>query len=241
MRAIIVDDESKAIISLKGMLDIFTEDIDVVATASSKAKAVELIAQSKPELVFLDIELQDGSGMDVLEHFPNRNFLVIFVTAYDQYAVQALRMKAFDYLLKPVDPDDLEKAVEKAKTYDSTAGRAAQLTQVDKISVPSRNGLIFIKLENIIRLQSDNTYTNIIQKDHKPILITKTLKSFENTLKDSHFFRVHQSHIVNFKEVVEYTHSDGGHLVMSNGVEIPLSRSNKSMIEKAIELRLLNL
>ncbi len=240
MKAIIVDDEPRAIVSLKGMLNAFVESVEIIGTASSAAEAKEVLSKAKPDMVFMDIELQDGTGIEVINSIEHASFLTVFVTAYDEYAIQALRMRAFDYLLKPIDPDDLQSTVNKARHFKANPEKESRL-DLEKISVPTRNGLMFIKLKDIIRLQSDNTYTNIILKDQKPILITKTLKSFENSLKDSNFIRVHQSHILNFEEVMEYTRSDGGYFIMSNGDEIPLSRSNKKAIERAIELRLLNL
>lgn len=240
MKAVIVDDEPRAIISLKGMLEAFADDVEVVDTASSAAEAKEVLSKSEADLVFMDIELQDATGIEVVEQLGNTNFLVLFVTAYDEYTIQALRLRAFDYLLKPVDPDDLEAALHKAKHFKANPDSKKGI-KMTKISVPTRNGLIFIKLQDIVRLQSDNTYTYIHTKNERPLLITKTLKSFENSLKDSQFMRVHQSHIVNFDEVTEYTRNDGGFLILSNGDEVPLSRRNKHMIEKAIDLRLLNL
>lgn len=233
-----IDDEPKALQSLESMLELFTDNLDIVGTAQSKKEAIDLILDKKPDLVFLDIELQDGDGFDVLEMFPRREFITIFVTAYDRYALDALRAKAFDYLLKPVDPDDLEVAVDKAQV-------AFRQNRIDatqrKLSLRTKDSTVFVSLNEIVRLEADNNYTKIVLKSEKTVLVSKTIKAFEKLLPRSLFVRVHQSHLVNFEEIQRYMRGDNLELEMSNGDKVPLSRSNKHLIESAIETKLLQL
>lgn len=238
MRTILIDDEPKALQSLESMLELFTDNLDIVGTAQSKKEAIDLILDKKPDLVFLDIELQDGDGFDVLEMFPRREFITIFVTAYDRYALDALRAKAFDYLLKPVDPDDLEVAVDKAQVaFRQNRIDAAQR----KLSLRTKDSTVFVSLNEIVRLEADNNYTKIVLKSEKTVLVSKTIKAFEKLLPRSLFVRVHQSHLVNFEEIQRYMRGDNLELEMSNGDKVPLSRSNKHLIESAIETKLLQL
>lgn len=233
-----IDDEPKALQSLESMLELFTDNLDIVGTAQSKKEAIDLILDKKPDLVFLDIELQDGDGFDVLEMFPRREFITIFVTAYDRYALDALRAKAFDYLLKPVDPDDLEVAVDKAQVaFRQNRIDAAQR----KLSLRTKDSTVFVSLNEIVRLEADNNYTKIVLKSEKTVLVSKTIKAFEKLLPRSLFVRVHQSHLVNFEEIQRYMRGDNLELEMSNGDKVPLSRSNKHLIESAIETKLLQL
>lgn len=240
IKAYIVDDEPQAIKALQSMLQIYQHDVSVIGTAGSKRDAIAGIKRNSPELLFLDIELTDGLGTDVLQAFPNASFHTIFVTAYEQYALEAFRLNAMDYLVKPIDPDDLERVIHKAERRIQQ-NEPEQKAKGHRMSVPTSDGYKFIDLDQVIRLQADSNYTHIITERDKPLLVTKTLKSFEQLLKDKGFIRVHQSHMINFRKLDEFLRSDGGILIMNNGDQVPLSRKNKSLIERIIELKLLNL
>lgn len=235
MKAIIVDDENKAVLSLKTLLRVFAEEVEVVATASTVSEAIETIKANNIDLLFLDIELGDGLGIEVLQSFPNRNFKTVFVTAYDQYAIQAFRLHAFDYLLKPVDPDDLEDVVARIKNIDEVKMDSDKGPEIRRFSVPTQNGLRILDTDQVVRFNSANNYTYIVLED-ETILVTKTLKKFEESLCTRKFIRVHQSHIVNFGKVKEYDKGEGGRLIMCNGDEVPLSKKSKVLLEKALQL-----
>jgi two-component system LytT family response regulator len=240
MKIVIVDDEQKAIEALVSLLKVFGNDADVVGTAKSIADAELLLRKVNPDILFLDIELRDGLGIELLDRFPNRSFKTVFVTAYDQYAIQAFKLRAFDYILKPIDPDDLESVLHNLRQSLSNESSPDKI-DIHRISVPTQHGIRIIDIEDIIRLQSDNNYTKIFLKNEKPVLISKTLKKFEESLIKNTFIRIHQRHIVNFDRVVEYTKKDGGFLILDNGDEIPVSNKNKSFVEKMIQYGILSI
>lgn len=240
MKAIIIDDELNAIDSLKALLEIFGTTVNVVGQATNIKDAVSVINACDPDIVFLDIELRDGLGMDVLDHFPKRTFKVVFVTAYEQYAIKAFKLRAFDYLLKPIDPEDLEALV--AQLEKEMAKEAPRnVTTFQRMSIPTQHGVRMIDLDKIVRLESDNNYTRLILDGGEEVLVTRTLKKFENSLPETDFIRVHQRHMINWKTVVEYTKQDGGFLILDNGSEIPVSRKNKALIEKALEFGIIKI
>jgi two-component system LytT family response regulator len=212
----------------------------VVGNADSIGPAEELIRKMKPDLVFLDVEMPFGNGFDLLEKFEKINFSVIFSTAYDHYAVKAIKINALDYLLKPVDINDLKIAVGKVegKLKESNSDTTWQLEAllnnikekglVKKIAVPSLNGLTFINIEEIVRCESDVNYTNIFLTDRKKITVSKPLKEYEELLSEYNFFRIHNSALINMIHVKQYIKGEGGYLVMSDGVSVEVSRRKKA-------------
>lgn len=239
IKAVIVDDEVTAIHNLKSLLDLFTTEVEVVGTASSVRDAVRLISKTDPDLVFLDIELEDGLGTEVLQTFAQRTFQPVFITAYDDYAIKAIRLNAQDYLLKPINPDELTNAVHKVKRH--VLERRKLLIERGRFSVPTQNGSLFIDFEQVIRLASDNNYTRIVLESGQKVLVTKTLKKFEESLDPNTFLRVHAGHIVNFTKVTEYNKTDGGWLILTNGDEVPVSRKHKRSLEEALQQLLIRI
>lgn len=238
IKALVVDDEPEALRGLASLLKLFCPEVEVVGLAASVSEALQRIKELRPELVFLDIELKDGTGFDILEQVAERNFSTVFVTAFDHYAIKALRFNAMDYLLKPVDPDELAAAVAKVKqggvpdyTHLLKGHRQGEFT---KIGVPGSKGTIYLELTDIIRMESSNNYTFIHCLLSKPLLISKTIKSFEGILPDDLFIRCHQRHIINLNYVRSYIRNDGAHLVIEGGTEIPISRANRSRVEKQL-------
>jgi two-component system LytT family response regulator len=239
IKALIIDDEPSALRGLESILKLFCPGVQVIGFGTGVSDGLEQIKQLKPELVFLDIELGDGTGFDILQQVGNTNFSVIFVTAFDHYAIKALRVNAVDYLLKPVDPDELIAAVSKVKQPAQTDyGNLLKTYQQDeftKIGVPGSRETIYIELSDIIRMESSNNYTFIHCINSKPMLISKTIKSFEGLLPEGVFIRCHQRHIVNLNYVRSYVRNEGAHLVMNDDDKIPISRANRSKVDHLLK------
>lgn len=240
IKVIIVDDEQGARESLKNILEkYYADDLLVSGTAGDVTEAFELINNVQPHLVFLDIEMPKGGGFNLLSKFENLFFNVIFVTAYDQYAIKAIKFSALDYLLKPVDLDELDKAIQKHKLSKSIERVEKQKiknlieniqgeNQIRKVAVPDGNGLIFIPLKNIIRCESDGNYTVIYQVSGKKTIASRTLGDFEEMFAGEHFFRIHRSHLINLEHLVKYVKGEGGYVELSDGSKAEVSRRKKT-------------
>lgn len=239
IKAIIVDDEKKFSDSLNEMItEIFQDKLVVLARCKSVKEAVHAIKIHRPHLVFLDIEMPPGNGFQVLEQIEDKNFEVIFTTAFDQYAVKAIKFSALDFLLKPFGVDDLSAAL---KRYDEKTLKDKTQKQYEvllhnlknvsdparKIALPTLNGFSVVSLSEIVRCQADNNYTDFHFTNKTKNVISKPLKEFEELLEEHHFFRVHQSHLINLRHVVNYTKGEGGTVRMSDGSEIEVSRRKK--------------
>ncbi|MFK5856291.1 MAG: LytTR family DNA-binding domain-containing protein [Bacteroidota bacterium] len=236
MKVFIVEDEEHSKKTLINFLSKYVDNIQIVGSSALVSEAIELINQNKPDLIFLDIDLPDGNGFEVLDSLTAPLPKVIFVTAYNQYAVKAFQVSAIDYLLKPIDPLLLKKAVEKAidtpqsddsknkiETFainNSTAG-------IKKLALPTQNGIQLIKVEDIIRVQADGNYSNIFIKNQKPVLVSKSLKVIGDWLDGLRFFRIHHSHIVNLDYIVQYIKGEGGSVILEDGTELEVSRRKK--------------
>ncbi len=234
MRAVIIDDEKRARNYLRGILEDQFKQIVIVGEADGVDKGCILIENESPELLFLDVQMQDGTGFDLLGKIDRSKYHVIFVSAYDRFAITAIKFSAIDYLLKPVESSDLESALEKIKESSSTDEVQKKLdlllnniNKIDKIALPSLNGIEFVKLENIIRCESDNNYTTFYLISKEKILVSKTLKEYEDMLENKGFFRTHKSHIVNLAYLKKYVKGEGGTAIMEDGSEITVSRRRK--------------
>lgn len=234
MKAIIIDDEARARSLLAKMLKEYCPDIEVVADCGDLPGGVKSIRKMKPDVVFLDIEMPGYSGLELLDFFDENeiNFSIIFVTAYNNYAVKAFKMSAADYLLKPVEPDDLEQAVERLKrrTKKEQISSVHTLKEnlkeegLSTIAVPDSNTIKFLKLDEILYFKADNSYTEIFFTDNSRLTISRTLKNIEDTLSGTtQFFRCHKSYIVNMGYLTDYVKADGGYLVIKGKHSIPLS------------------
>ncbi len=243
--AIIVDDEQYSSETLSVLLSRYCPFVQVLAICNSGAEALIKIPALQPQLLFMDIEMPHMNGFEVLEKLPAVHFGLIFTTSYDQYAIKAIRFSALDYLLKPIDREELVKAVEKAiqrqqhplpQQLEILLQRLhQQSTTVSKIALPTLDGLLMIAVDTIISCESDSNYTLIFQKNNQKTIASRSLKEIEELLEDHAFLRVHHSFIVNLNEVNKYVKGEGGYLIMSDGSKIDVSRSRKEMLLKKLQ------
>ena len=246
VKAIIIEDEENNRLHLNNLLKKHCLSVNIVGMAEDAIQGIDLIKEKKPQLVFLDIHLPNGDGFKLLECIPNRNFEVIFVTAYDQYAIKAIRFCALDYLLKPISVIELKNAVEKALlkiNYEKESINSRLETfytnvqnSEKRIGLPSMERIEFVKVSEIVRCQGENNYTHVYLADGRKILVTRTLKEFEELLSEYDFIRVHQSHLVNLKFIKSFEKSDGGYLLLHNGTTIAVSRQRKESVLKHLFL-----
>jgi two-component system LytT family response regulator len=248
-RAIVVDDEVPSRESLMGRLKLFCPEVSVVGEAGGLADAMEAIRELHPDLIFLDVNLNRENGFDLLEQIGQDEELqslkpeVIFTTAHDEYAIKAFRFSAIDYLLKPIDPEELVKAVRRVqekKGVDPSQGWSVladnfQKGAPKKIIVPSSDGMHIIRVDQIIRCESDSNYTTIFLKGEKNLLASKTLKEYDSMLTEYGFERVHKSHLVNMDYVKKYIQADGGYLVLEDDSRIPVANRKKDQLMKLLK------
>lgn len=240
IRTILIDDEADARFALRNFLQTYCEDVEILDEATTVVRALEIIPQLEPDLVFLDVRLSPGSGFDILKRLDSTPFAVIFVTAYDEYALRAIRFSALDYLLKPIDPDELEAAVEKVRqglTQEKTEpdprislfkSQLQMPQQEGRIVLPTMDGFVLRDVKSIVRCEAERNYTHFYFVDGSKMLIPKTLKVYDELLTALGFYRVHQSHLLNLQQIVEYKRrKKGGIAHLSNGEEIPVSESRK--------------
>ena len=242
IRTLIVDDEALIRQMIKGMLVSKCPEIVVIAEASDIDEAYNIIKDQKPNLVLLDIKMPGGSGFDLLSKFGKIDFKVIFITAYEEFAIKAFEFAAIDYLLKPLDLDALFKAIEKAK-FTLQAELSLQLnTLLNNISSPSNeekklvlktsNNIHIVNIDSIIHLKSDHNYSAFYINDGRKIVVSKTLREYDDLLEKHNFFRVHKSHLINLKQISRFERANGGTLIMSNESRIPVAtRKKESLLE----------
>lgn len=250
IRAIIVDDEQHCIDALKAMLQKKCPEVTVLAGVNSVAEARRVIDELQPDLVFLDVEMPHQNGFELLKQYERVLFDVIFTTAYEQYALKAIKFNALDYLLKPFSVQDLQEALRKyeerrnAKPADPSMAplevflqnmKTMQQTN-KKIALPTINGLVFMPVQNIVRCESTGNYTRLFFTDKKQLLVSKPLKEFEELLTDVDFFRVHNSHLINLQQMESYIQGEGGFALMSDGTQVEVSRRRKAdFLKKAMQ------
>lgn len=234
LKTVVIDDELNGRNIVKSFLEKYCDGVNVIGEADGVESGIECIIENNPDLVFLDIQMQDGTGFDLLEKLPKRNFKLVFVTSFDHYAIKAFKFSAVDYILKPVDPDQLVEAVEKVKAMapaDNVETKIdvliSNINSLEKIALPSMDGIRFIKINEIIRCESDNNYTLFYLTSKEKILVSKTLKDFEILLSGSKFYRVHKSHLVNLKFISKYIPGEGGYLILEDGSHVDVSRRKK--------------
>ena len=246
--AITIDDEPHCIDRLNHLLaQHHKSSIQVLSSFQSVEEGVAAIQQLQPDLVFLDVQINDKTGFDVLHHFDAISFAVIFTTAYEKYAIQAIKFSAVDYLLKPIDNDELKAAIDKlkdklskddlAKKFDVLFHNLKHKDAASKrISIPTVNGFEFLPVSDIIRCESHINYTILFLKDEQEITVAKTLKEFEELLTDYNFFRVHNSHLVNLAYIKRYNKGKGGFVCMSDNSEIEVSTRRRDEFLKRLAM-----
>lgn len=242
LKAIIIDDEPDNIKLLVLQLKLYCPQVDVVAECIQSKDGLQQIKTLSPHVVFLDIEMPIMNGFELLEELEEINFHIIFVTAYDQFAVKAFKFSALDYLLKPIDATELKAAVEKAAIQPKTDHRQLGLLKQqlqptnrqlpDKIALPYQNGVVFTELSKIIYCEADNNYTLFFLDDGKQHIVSKTLRSIQEVLEERNFLRVHRQYLINLDHISRYVKGEGNYLIMSNQKTIPVARNQK---EKLIE------
>lgn len=241
--AIIIDDELKGRDALRKKLQGYCPQVQLVGEAANGEEGLKLIQKFNPEIVFLDIEMPRMNGFEMLHNLPFKNFHLIFTTAYDQYAIKAFKYAAFDYLLKPIDIEELQSAIKKVELQpvhlNHTQERLETLQQnftenfhLHKIAIPTMEGLLFFNLSDIIYLQAESNYSTIYFKEHPKLLTTKTLRDFEEILPPNIFYRSHHSYIINLNYIKRYIKGDGGQIEMVNGHVVDLARSRKEEFMK---------
>lgn len=244
MRAVLIDDEISNLENLRTLLEKHCPQVTIIATAQNVSDAVDTIEKQLPDLVFLDIQMGGQTGFDVLKLLPTRNFEIIFVTAYDQYGIQAVKFAALDYLLKPIDIDELMNAVNKAEHKRATQIQTSQLDflmqqlkkpETNKIALQMQSEIRYVTISEIIRCEADNTYTHFFLSSDEKILVSKSLKEYADLLCPNGFLRTHQSHLVNPKYVKSWLKEDGGILLLMSGEKIPISKPNKDTVKQALQ------
>lgn len=237
MKAILIDDEMTSLQNLKQKLEEFCKQVTVVAATQNPEEAISLIRNLKPDILFLDIEMPKMSGFRMLEELGDYEAEVIFTTAYNHYAIDAMRISAFDYLVKPVAIEELENAVNRlaARKIMHTQERLHVLkdsmneskSQNNKIAVPFNNGFEFVIIKDIVRIESSGSYSRLFLLNNQSLLVTKLLKDFEDLLTPYRFFRVHNSHLINLEYIKKYLSGVGGQVLMENGDLIDVARRKK--------------
>lgn len=238
IRTIIIDDESDAREALRMALERYCPDVEILKSCTTPEEGIQSIRELQPHLVFLDVQMPHLSGFDLLAEIGEIDFVVIFVTAYNHYAIKAIKFSALDYLLKPVDPDDLVRAVQKAKNwhfrkennfrYQSVLSNVKnQQYKMDKLAIPDSEGIIFVETANIICCKADGNYTMLYLSGGKSILVSKLLKDFEAILSNHGFSRVHHAALINMKHIQKYVKGDGGYVQLSENHHVDVSRRKK--------------
>lgn len=246
IHAVIIDDEKNNINNLDGLLQKHCPSVQVVAVAMNADEGKEIIFQHQPELVFLDIQMPGKNGFDLLQSLPQHDFEIIFVTAFDQYGIQAVKFSAIDYLLKPVNVEELKTAVEKVTEKSWKKKQNLQLENLlellqhqqqkseHRLALPTAKETRFVNPDQIFRCESSNAYTSFYLTDGAKIMVSKPIFEYEELLKDYGFIRCHQSHLVNKTKVKSWIKEDGGHLLLEDGSQVPVSRNKKETVAAAL-------
>lgn len=245
LKAIIVEDEKKSRETLQGLLKLYCKNVEVVENAEGVESGKKAIEKFNPDIVFLDIQMPDGSGFKLLEELDEINFEIIFTTAYDQFAIKAIKFSALDYLLKPIFPDDLVDAVKKVEEKRKVISTETNVdvllenihkpeTESPKMVLSTSDQMQVVNISDIIRCESDNYYTFFYFKDGTRMLISKTLKENEELLREHNFIRPHKSHLVNVRFITGFNKKGGGHIILKDGMSIPVSRRKREMIMETL-------
>ena len=244
MKAVLIEDEARNREHLTRVINKHCPEVELMAQAADAVEGIAAIKKHQPDLIFLDIEMPGGSGFDMLESLGQVNFEVIFVTAYDSYAIRAIRFCAMDYLLKPIKILELKSAVERVLKKRSETAQNLQLQTylqnlhlnhaAQKLALPTQEKIEMVGIAHILRCQGERNYTRFFLKEGKRLLVSKALGEYEELLTEFGFFRTHQSHLVNLHQVETFIRKDGGYLIMSDQSQVPVSRRRKDQLIAAL-------
>ncbi len=250
LKTVIIDDDYVSRMILREMLEKFLENIELIGEAGSVEEGIKVIEQTNPELVLLDISLPDGTGFDLLDKVRKVDFKIIFITAYSEYAIKAFKYSAFDYIVKPLNVDELTKAISRIPQIQKIESKVAVKTLKDSfltpveegpktIALPEQNGFAIIRVEDIVRCEGQRNYTRIIFRNGEEKVVSRTLLEFENLLVPLGFVRIHRSHLVNIVNVVRYLKSNGGMVELKTGEMLKVSPKHKEeLLNKILYNRL---
>jgi two-component system LytT family response regulator len=238
IRCVLIDDESNSLEMMEWLLKTYNPEVKIEAMCNSAAKGIEAINKYKPDVIFLDIEMPHMNGFDMLEQFDKLFFDIVFCTAYDQFAIKAFRYSALNYLLKPVDPEDLKETIRRLEDKKAAPSRdqidlllqnMRQVVKpsVQRIALTTNDGLIFVSTNEILYCQAESNYTFIVLKGGKKILVSKVLKDIDETLSGNDFFRVHNSYLINLNHIAKFVRGEGGYVIMDDGANISISRTRR--------------
>lgn len=238
MKVVVIDDEDRSRQTIVQLLNKYCPEVTIVCECNSAQDAFVQINLTRPDLIFLDVQMPNASGFDLLKKFPSVDFEVVFVTAYNQYALQAIKICALDYLLKPVQIDELIQAVEKAGKRISERDSSKKISQLlnnlvnkniytAKIALPSGSGLDFVPISKIVRCEADGSYTHIYLDNGQRFTTTRSLREYEEMLPETQFFRPHNSHIINMEHILKYQKGEGGTVIMSDKSTVDIAKRRK--------------
>lgn len=248
--AVLIDDDKHLRKGLKALLERYTNEINIIGEAESVKTGVSILEKLQPQVLFLDIHLSDGTGFDILEQLAQTkgktNAHIVFITAHEQYAVKAFKFSALDFILKPVDPEELQNTIAKIK---EVVGKNSSFEHIDlllenirkkvdnfkRIALSTSDGIHLFDVSDIIRCEAKVNYTEFFIKNHKPLLISRTLKEFEEMLTEHGFERIHQSHLINISFLKSYIKTDGGYVIMADNAQIPLAQSKRERLQTLIK------
>jgi two-component system LytT family response regulator len=241
LKTVIIDDEKKAREFVESIIKNNFSEIQIVAKASSVLEGIKAINNNKPNLVFLDIEMQDGTGFDVLDALPDRNFEFIFITAYNQHAIKAFKYSAIDYLVKPIDIDEFNNAIKKILNKKSINNNNnysilkenIRSKSLSKLAVPTRSGFVYINISDIVRFEADGRYSHIYLIGGYKHTVSRPLGEFTDLIRGNNFYKSHKSHLINLTFVKKFMKKDGGYIIMEDDSHVAISRNNR---EEFIEI-----
>ena len=249
MKILLVDNEKKFRDTLRKLLELYCPEVTILGEANGVATGLAAIERYQPELVFLDVQMDDGTGLDLLRKIPGRNFEVVFTTAFDQFALDAIKLSALDYLLKPIDPDELMNSIDKANKSLAKQAQRLRYTQLEallqnmeqssrnspkKIVLKDAENVYLVDINDIIRCEASGSYTQFHLTNNRKIMVSKNLREYENTLKAHGFYRSHHSHLFNIHQLDRYDKSIGGSLIMKDGSLVPVSVRRKEPLLKLL-------
>jgi two-component system, LytTR family, response regulator len=240
LKTVIIDDEPDAVNFISSIIGEYCPSLEVVGKAHNVGEGVPQIIEKKPDLVFLDVEMPNGTGFDLLGHFPVKDFDVVFITAFNHYAIKAIKFSAIDYILKPININEFIEAVNRVilkrseKSSQSNENFKILMENLKsalptRLAIPTADGMEYLNPKEIIRIEADRSYSWFFITGNRKILVSKHLKEFQDLLSDRYFFRSHNSHLINLKYVRKYIRREGGFIEMLDGEQIPISRNRKDL------------